>query len=328
LYSPAREHLRLLYTETLCAFLLTAWAFHVLRATTDVARLRGSRWQRIHVVLAGVCLGLLCLTKVTFGPATVALAAVLLLASRRFRIRRSAEGLVRANPLLVPHLQAALIALLFCVPYLIYTYSLTGRVFYWASAWPNPFYWLTSPFPEESGDWYHQGWVFNNPLLREHHGAIFLRTSGLDKNPDLPEIEQLLNISSPESADIFLQQALQNVREHPFKFLSNWSLNWLRLFFDVPVSVRGTPFWNDSTKANLPLLLFTAFVAVRAYQTRTRVPRHFHPIGVLVLLHLASYSLASIIARYLIPLVPIWWIFTCSLFARSQQRTKRGTRGG
>jgi hypothetical protein len=325
-HPQARDHLHLLYTETLCAFLLTAWTFHTLRATTDVALVRASGWHRVHVVLAGIFLGLLCLTKVAFGPATAAFLVLLFLVGRRFRARRSASGGVRASPLLTAHLQAALIALALCVPYLVYTHSLTGRIFYWASAWPNPFYWLTSPFPEESGDWYHQGWVFNNPLLREHHGAIFLRTSGLDKNPNLPEIEQLLNLSSPESADIFLQQALANVREHPLKFLSNWSVNWLRLFFDVPVSVRGTPFWNDATQANLPLLLFTAFVVVRARQTRTGLPRHFYPLTGLVLLNLASYSLASIVARYLVPLVPFWWIVACSVLSRSARRARRAER--
>jgi hypothetical protein len=104
------------------------------------------------VALAGVHLGVLCLTKVAFGPATAAFALLLFLASRRFRARWSTEGALRPSPLVTAHLRATLIALALCVPYLVYTYSLTGRVFYWASAWPNPFYWLTSPFPEESGD--------------------------------------------------------------------------------------------------------------------------------------------------------------------------------
>lgn len=323
LHPQLRDHLKLLYTETLCAFLLVAWTFHTLRATTDLARLRASPWHRVHVAIAGFYLGFLCLTKVAFGPATVALALILFVATRRWRVRREVGARIEPNPLARAHLQAALIALALCLPYLVYTYSLTGRVFYWASAWPNPFYWLTSPFPEESGDWYHQGWVFNNPLLREHHGAIFLRTSGLDKDPNLPEIDQLLNLSSPESADIFLKQALTNVREHPLKFLSNWSQNWLRLFFDVPVSVRGTPFWNDATKANLPLLLWTVYAVARAVRTRTRLPRGWYPLLVLVSLNLASYSLASIVARYLVPLVPVWWIVTCVLAARSARGAKR-----
>ena len=325
LHPPSREHLPLLYTEILCAFLLTGWVYHCLRATSDVAGTRARPWRRVHVGIAGFYLGCLALTKVVFGPATAALALLLVAASWwRRRTRRASSQAFRSSPLLRSHLQAAVLALALCVPYLAYTHALTGPFFYWGNSWPNPFYWLTTPFPEETGDWYHQGWVFRNPLLREHHGALFLRATGLDENPNLPESEYLLNLSSMPSTDMFLEAALRNLRAHPLKFASNWCWNWSRLFFDVPVTVRGTPFWNDATKANLPLLVWTAFVIARAVQTRTSVPRHWLPIGLLVLLNLGVYSTASIVARYLVPLVPLWWIFTWALLARSRWRARRG----
>jgi hypothetical protein len=321
-HPPLRDHLKLLYTEVLCAFLLTGFAYHCLEATSDVALRRASRWQRAHVAAACVHLAFLCLTKVAFGPATAALALLVFVVGRFARRSRRSSAPARTSPLFRVPLQVSLLALLLCLPYLAYTYALTGRVFYWANAWPNPFYWLTTPFPEETGDWYHQGWVFNNPLLREHHGALFLRATGLDENPHLPESEYLLNLSSMPATDLFMQAALENLRAHPLKFLSNWCWNLCRLFFDVPVSVRKTPFWNDSTKANLPLLLWTAGVIARAVKTRTRLPRHWYPVLLLVFLNVAGYSLASIVARYLIPLVPIWWLGTCAWLGRSELRAR------
>ena len=139
LYPPARDHLPLLYTEILAVFLVSAWIFHALR----------SQGSRFHTLLAGALLALLCLTKVVYGPA---LTAFVILSFAWWRLRRS--------PRIVPHLAAGALGLALCVPYLSYTYRLTGKPFHWSSAWPNAFYWLSSPYPEEVGDWYHQGWVF------------------------------------------------------------------------------------------------------------------------------------------------------------------------
>ena len=40
------------------------------------------------------------------------------------------------------------------VPYLGYTYHLTGKMFYWSSFGGNNLYWMSSPYPEEYGNYY------------------------------------------------------------------------------------------------------------------------------------------------------------------------------
>ncbi len=284
-YPALREHLPLLYTEVFTAFLCAAWTFHAWNATKD----------RRHLGVAGVLLGVLCLTRVNFGPATVGLGLV-----------AGAVWFLRRNELARSYGLQAAIALVLCVPYLAYTYSLTGRWFYWSSAGGNMFYWLTSPFPEEYGDWYHQGWVYQNELLRSHHQLIHDRTTGLGANPKLPLLDQLFNISSPESGDDFMTQGLKNVREHPLKFAYNWCANVSRLFFDVPVTVRGTPFWNVYTKSHLWLLPAAALLFQKARRTRTPFPSGAWPLALFTLLSFAVYSFVSSTARYLIPIATIW----------------------
>jgi hypothetical protein len=303
-YPPIHEHIPLLYTEVLCFFLVTAWMYHHLAANTS----------RTHRVIAGIYLAALALTKVVFG---VVLTVFVIGSFIAWLWRRHSVAWASSAA------QAGL-ALILCLPYLTYTHQLTGRMFYWSSAASNNFYWLTSPYPEEWGDWYHQGWVNDDPMLRAHHKAIFDRTSGLDEDPNLSEQEQVFNMSTPEASDVYLQQGLQNVREHPLKFARNWLGNVVRLFLDVPVSVRGTPFLNLYSVSHLPLLAWTIVVAAYAYSQRARFPSQWIPVAAFGLISLAAYSVTSGMARFLIPLVPIWWLTTC-VWGHEGRQARYGT---
>jgi hypothetical protein len=301
-YLPIHEHVPLLYTEVLCVFLVTAWIFHALRVE-----------RRGHRLAAGVLLAFLCLTKVIFGVALSLFLAGAAVAALLRRLDRSWR----------PFLIQAALAFACCILWLAYTQHITGRFFYWSSAGPNSFYWLSSPYPEESGDWYHQGWVARDPILRAHHKALFDEVTGLARDPGLSDREQVLNLSTPEAADRFAQAAMRNLREHPGKFAKNWCANVLRLFFDVPTSVRKTPFWNHYTLCNLPLLGFTIFVLVRARRRRVRPPPEWVPIWWFALAGLAVYSGSSIVARFLIPFVPIWWLGMCCYLNTQSNSTSR-----
>jgi hypothetical protein len=305
-YPPLHEHLPLLYTEPLSFFLATAWVFHSLKSAPKTGD--ASAWHR---TAAAIYLALLVLTRVAFGPVlTICLVgSVALWLRRRSWMSRSYA------------LQFA-VAFALCVPYLAYTYELTGRVMYWSSAGANNFYWLTSPYADEWGDWYHQGWVYGDPVLKEHHGAIFDAATGLAAHPGLSEQEQLLNLSTPESSDLFFERGVRNIREHPLKFIRNWGGNVVRLFLDVPVSVRGTPFWNVYTVSHLPMLMWTAVVAVYAWRRRVPLPGTWRPVAAFALLSLAGYSVVSSMARFLIPLVPLWWLATCCWLDEALQRAR------
>jgi hypothetical protein len=309
-YPALREHLPLLYTEAFTTFLSVAWVYHAWNAMRD----------RRHLAVAGVLLGILCLTRVNFGPATMCLGIV-----------TGAFWLIRRDDLARSYCIQAGIALLLCVPYLAYTYSLTGRWLYWSSAGGNMFYWLTSPFPEEYGDWYHQGWVYNNELLRAHHKLIHDRTTGLGASPGLPILDQLFNITSPEAGDEFMEHGLRNVREHPLKFFLNWCANVSRLFFDVPVSVRGTPFWNVYTKSHIWLLPAAALLFWKAWRARVPFPRRAWPLVAFTILSFGIYSFVSSTARYLIPIAAIWLLLGAFwageiIASKARPRGRRRTR--
>jgi hypothetical protein len=295
-YGPLNEHLPLLYTEVATVFFLTAWAYHFLR---------GLEHGR-HLVVAAFYLGSLCMVKVAFGSALAASLVIMLIVWWRGRGRTA-----RA------YLKQGALAMILCVPYLVYTYGLTGRAFYWSSSMADNFYWLSTPDPQEWGDWYHPGWVYQNPILRAQHKSIVDRTTGLDQNPNLPWMDQIFNTGTPRAGAIYMAEGMRNIREHPFKYARNWCGNLVRLFLDVPVSVRGTPFWNDYSRWNLPFLAWAAFVAAVALLRRTWLPPDWSPILLLMGVLIGEYSFIAVGARFSVPIVPMGWLAGCLLLARA-----------
>ena len=159
-----------------------------------------------------------------------------------------------------------------------------------------------------------------NPLLRAHHLALFDKTSGLDRDPNLPVVEQLRNLSTPETGDVFAEAARRNVREHPLKFAKNWLYNVV----DLPPRRAGdgacTPGGNPYSQSHLALLAFSVYVAVRARRARVGPAAAYYPLFVLFGLSLLAYSLSSAVARYLFPLVPLWWLVACHWLGRLSSR--------
>jgi hypothetical protein len=329
-YPPLLKHVPLIMTEVACFFLVTGFVYHALRIEDG----------RRHVALAGVHLGVLSLTKVIFGyVAVVCLVAAL--------------GLWALEKRLVwrGHALASALALLMCVPFLVYTHDLTGRWFYWSSGGPNSFYWLTTPHEEELGDWYHDGWVRRNKLLRKHHLKVINHITGVDKNPKLSAEDQLFNESTPEASDYLMKIALKNVRKRPGKFVRNWLWNIPRMFTDLPVTVRKTPFlveikpnvrkkfkkgtaacfapsglppepctWNPYATSSLVLLAITLGVAVWTRRTWRWPSRPWLAILGFTAITFGFYSMSSAVARYLIPIVPMWWTAVCA-WAGSKARS-------
>jgi hypothetical protein len=64
-------------------------------------------------------------------------------------------------------------------------------------------------------------------------------------------------------------------------------------------------------------------VLVRARRRRVRPPPEWVPIGWLALAALVVYSGSSMVARFLIPLVPIWWLGMCCYLNTQSNSTSR-----
>jgi hypothetical protein len=188
------------------------------------------------------------------------------------------------------------VALLTCVPWLLYTYSLSGHVFYWGNSGGLSLYWMSSTDKQNQGDWFTYRSVFTRPELAVHR-------------PFFETIDTL----DPIARDAALQTAaINNIRSNPLKFAQNVAANISRLWFSFPYSFTQqkltTLFYMIPNSLILLLLVFCIPVLVLQW-------RSVRPEALSFLLFAGAgfglHALLSAYARMLLPIVPVllWAIF-------------------
>ena len=198
-YYPFVRDMYQLLSEPLTCLLITAWCYTFCRLWHD----RSLIW----IVAGGLLFGYLCLTKVIFGYLLVLslLGAGLTWAiSRDSRLSRTFVSL--------------LVATVVCLPYLIYTQQFTGKSFHWADMGAYNLYWMSSPFPNDSGDWHRGSDVFARDVLANHR----------------PFFEEYSRTEFHERSQLLTATAIDNIRSNPLKYMKNWVSNVGRLVFNYP----------------------------------------------------------------------------------------------
>lgn len=276
LYLPFLTVIGDIYVEPLATLCLTLAVFFMVRS------FRGGR--RDHY-WAGVALAALALSRVEYG---YVLLAALVLSGAWLLVRRSANARRAAI--------ATAVALLLCVPWLGYTYSLTSKPFYWGNSGGLSLYWMSAP--GNLGDWHSGTEVFALPQLAR-------------ARPLFRELEHL----KPVAQDERLQHiAFRNIRTDPWHYVANVGRNVTRLLFNVPYSFGAAraPFSFTREKdgaviyavPNALLLCLIAAALVVVIRTRGRNDSAILPIAVLVVLGFAVHVPLAAYARFAIPLVP------------------------
>lgn len=275
LYPVYLWYLPVIGTEPLAWFLSAALVWCLVRAS----RASGFAWK--YVIGAGVSLGLLALTKVFFGYVSVFLGVFFLAAFAIFRDTRLLKGA-----------QIAGLALIVCIPYLMHTYSLTGRVFLWGTHGAEQLYFLASPYAGEYGNWIKPRTLFYPE--RSHYD---------DAHRDF--VESLRGMSALEVNDAFQHKAIEYIKENPTAYLKNWVAGVSRLFFTFPISFKTeslTPlfFIFSNTLWLIPLL----FSILPALAFRKLIPLEVWMAFGIVTVYLGGVSLVSSSVRNVIPAMP------------------------
>ncbi len=288
-YPPLLRYLPLLLTEALAILLICGALFHFCRfhQQTD------SRWR--DLVVASLFLGYLCLTKIFYG---YVISACLLCAFALYVWKR--------KPALGRAAIVCLLALVSCIPYLSYTYTLTGRVFYWGNSGGSALYWMSSPYEDESGTWFSDEEAIENPDLRGKHGEFFAR------------LEQL---SSIEKDDELKRQAFHNILHNPRKYMRNWIANVGRLIFNYPFDYTPQkPSTYLYILPNMFIAVFCVLMLYPAYRLRRLIP---FEVWAGVLFAVISLAGASFLSGHsprqsmlLAPMVVLWIAFTYTRVVR------------
>ena len=213
-YPNAASMLPILYTESFTYFLVSCFIYcSVLCYVKGGAK---------YMVLAGLILGFLTLTKIIFGYVLV-ISLVVCLAALLFK---------RYKVYCLRSIKILLIAFAVTVPYLAYTYHITGKVFYWGNSGGMSLYWMSTPFAHEYGDWKVPDLTNNQyPTLFKSAEVVAI----LHKN-HASEIKYILNHDAIKQDELFKERALFHIEDNPLKFIRNYYDNCSRMLFNFPYS--------------------------------------------------------------------------------------------
>jgi 4-amino-4-deoxy-L-arabinose transferase-like glycosyltransferase len=282
LYAPTYDTLPSLHKEPLALLLVI------------VAMDAGARYARYgrprHLAIAGLTLGGLVLTRLEYGWVVTALVVATTL--WWLRERRAHPGEERSARRWALVTAAGFVA---CVPWLVYTYGLTGHLFYWGNSGGLSLYWMAQSGHGQFGQWHAVHTVFRDPRLAGYR-AFF----------------RYLKTLRPLQADLALRHAaLTAALTHPGAYLVNVLANVSRILFGIPFSFTlPIPALAGLVAFNGTLLAAVGAAVTRVVRARRSLPPEAVPFLLFAGLAFAIHLLTSAEPRMLIPIVPalVWLV--------------------
>ena len=290
----------MLFTESMCAFLICGSLYHFIKSVHCDHRCV------LNLCLSGLMLAYLAWTKVFFGYVLEAAFLIALVTWILFYLFKNFQtDRIELRSTLQRVMALTGIALALCLPYLAYTYKITGKLHYWGNSGGVMLYCLSVPEKELVGDWLNFDTVRGSPEFFKHETDVFLEMAKLD-------------YIARDSA--FKKLAMENIKAHPKKFFWNWRANVNRLVFGFPVSpYPGSDLelktGNRSFFYALPILLFF-FALIPGWLSRKAIPIEAHLVLFFALISLGGLSLLSGIPRQVFPILPILMFWTVLVFEK------------
>lgn len=288
LYINNFDYIHMIMTESLVIFLISLFGFSVIRALT----IDNSKNNKYYLILAGFTLGYIVLTKFSFGYVLLLMIVgnvVLLIMNRKSIYYR--KGMI-----------ILIISLAVNAPYLHYTYNLTGKMFYWGTPVGDSFYWMSTPFKGEYGDW--------RPI---YGGSDDKNTLILNHQKDFEKLSKKGEINEAMDDNILKQLAINNIKSHPLKYFKNYISNLGRMLFNFPFSYSlQNPYLLVRIPQNALLSFGLLFTFIPAYLNWNKIPYSLRFMLFIILMYLGGSSLASAETRMFtiaVPILLIWMAY-------------------
>ena len=278
------------------------------------------------ILIVSVLFSLLILTRVIFAYVLLTLLFVLCLLY-----------LIHNNSLIKRGIKLISFSLLFCIPYLIFTYTVTQKVFYWSANGGGLLYWTSSPYKIDLGEWH------TLQINHDHFAARYNDFSGLDSiylrqvndviinkiNENHKEFsESLEGKNIIEYDDALKQKSIENIKQFPLAFFKNWILNTGRLLVGIPHALYSKPPFSphftllNTVKSSFLLfaLIFSILLAIRNFKNENLI---LIAMIIFLLIYLGGQSLLAVQSqRFLLPVYPII-IFIISLSLQNNLTLKQ-----
>jgi hypothetical protein len=250
---------------------------------------------RKYAYFCGFIIGYIALSKIIFGYVLI---SMLIGTALAFFLNRKNENYKKALLILFT-------AFVTTTPYLIYTYYMTNKVLYWGTAGGENFYWMTTPFKGEYGNW------IQYPIDSNIEKNTIPGAEELIKMNHQKDLKEILKYKGSIRDDAYRKAAINNIRSHPVKFLQNIVSNIGRILFNYPYSY--TP-QKNSTLFRLPLsgimVVFMLYSLIPTFINWRKIMFPIRFLLVFVLIYLAGTLLASAETRMLTIVLPIliFWV--------------------
>lgn len=280
-----------LMSESLAFFLVSGFIYTLIK----YYNIETKNWR--YLILASVFLSYLALTRTIFSYVILVSLIVLIL-----------FYFFKKYILVKKTIFVLIFSIIFCSPYLIYTYSITGKIFYWSTNAGDSIYWLSTTYESELGDWYSAPDVYNTGIINEGHRIFYQKIDSLD---------------AVQKEELFRAKAIKNIYTHPIKFIKNWTANIGRLFFNYPFTydIFNNSYDRQKTTTyfymfpNMFLIVFLIISFYPAIISRKIISQQILIISLLGFIYLAGSTFASAFVRYFveaIPFVVLWLVYIYS----------------
>lgn len=279
LYLPILEYVRTIVTETLTWFLISSIVYLFIKNY----RSNVNSWK--NMLLCAFAIAYLAMTKIIFGYVIV----LMLLVSAIFYLLPKFRNSAKRSFLIY------FFSFIFCLPWLFYTYSLTQKPFYWGNSGSMSLYTMSTPYEGESGDWYDEITLLKNP-----NHTIF--------------IDSVLKLTPLQRDEAFKSTAINNIKTHPKKYLTNVVSNTGRLLF------FPSAYTPNSIAAYVPFVFNIFIVVFIVLATGICVVQYkkIPPALVFLFLFFLIYSFGSIFLsayrRMFYVTIPFWCFFISYVF--------------
>lgn len=291
MYPASLKWMVFIHSESFAIFLACGFLYYFLKVHKSTEK------KYVNVMLSATFLGILALTKVLFGYVIITIALFYLMV---FAFKRSKK--IRLN------LMVLIVGFLFCIPYLGYTYYLTGKTMYWGTGGGEILYWRSSPFSNEYGDW------INPDVALGNKEGDYFDTSGIIGNHG-DFIQSLEPYSIVQRDSLYKEKAIGNIKQYPLKFIQNTGVSALRLFFNYPYSYTQQKM--SSFFYILPNIFLTVFLILSlflAIRNPMGIPFEIRFIGLTALIFIGGLTLLDGRVRHLLPILPLLLFFIAFVF--------------
>ncbi len=282
LYPPLVRGITGILSETFAILLICGFVFYFIKIFNTTEN------TRKNVALASLFLGGLALTKFLFGYVILALILGSLILLVFNRSRNVKLGIL-----------TLFLGFTICLPYLAYTYGLTGKMFLWGTQGGEMLYWRSTPFENEYGDWISPDVIVGNipskycdiETLRSNHGEF---------------IKEVSKHSALEQDELYKAKAIENIKNHPTKYLQNTLASGFRLFYNYPftyIPLKPSNYFYLIPNTFLIVFLILCY-ALGLYHFK-HVSYEIRFLGIAALLFMGGLILLDGRVRHLLPIVPV-----------------------